>query len=86
MMPKQIEDLPIEYQKLFAELKAEKDAVEASAPDYVIEPTNEDVIDEYEQLDSVIEEEDGDDDDYDEDDENTYDMKRVSNEMRSMFD
>ena len=86
MMPKQIEDLPIEYQKLFAELKAEKDAVEASASDYVIEPTNEDVIDEYEQLDSVIEEEDGDDDGYDEDDENTYDMKRVSNEMRSMFD
>ena len=86
MMPKQIEDLPFEYQKLFAELKAEKDAVEASASDYVIEPTNEDVIDEYEQLDSVIEEEDGDDDDYDEDDENTYDMKRVSNEMRSMFD
>ena len=86
MMPKQIEDLPIEYQKLFAELKAEKDAVEASASDYVIEPTNEDVIDEYEQLDSVIEEEDGDDDDYDESDENTYDMKRVSNEMRSMFD
>ena len=86
MMPKQIEDLPFEYQKLFAELKAEKDAVEASASDYVIEPTNEDVIDEYEQLDSVIEEEDGDDDGYDEDDENTYDMKRVSNEMRSMFD
>jgi hypothetical protein len=86
MMPKQIEDLPFEYQKLFAELKAEKDAVEASASDYVIEPTNEDVIDEYEQLDSVIEEEDGDDDDYDESDENTYDMKRVSNEMRSMFD
>jgi len=52
----------------------------------VIEPTNEDVIDEYEQLDSVIEEEDGDDDDYDESDENTYDMKRVSKEMRSMFD
>ena len=85
-MPKQIEDLPIEYQKLFAELKAEKDAVEASASDYVIEPTNEDVIDEYEQLDSVIEEEDGGDDGYDEDDENTYDMKRVSKEMRSMFD
>ena len=85
-MPKQIEDLPIEYQKLFAELKAEKDAVEASASDYVIAPINEDVIDEYEQLDSVIEEEDGDDDDYDESDENTYDMKRVSKEMRSMFD
>ena len=86
MIPRQIEDLPFQYQQLFAELKAEKDAVEASASDYVIEPTNEDVIDEYEQLDSVIEEEDGDDDDYDESDENTYDMKRVSNEMRSMFD
>jgi hypothetical protein len=86
MIPRQIEDLPFQYQQLFAELKAEKDAVEASASDYVIEPTNEDVIDEYEQLDSVIEEEDGDDDGYDEDDENTYDMKRVSNEMRSMFD
>lgn len=86
MIPRQIEDLPFQYQQLFAELKAEKDAVEASASDYVIASTNEDVIDEYEQLDSVIEEEDGDDDGYDEDDENTYDMKRVSNEMRSMFD
>ena len=85
-MPKQIEDLPLEYQQLFAELKAEKDAVEASASDYVSEPTNEDVDEEYEQLDSVLEEEDGDDDEYDEDDENTYDMKRVSKEMRSMFD
>ena len=85
-MPKQIEDLPLEYQQLFAELKAEKDAVEASASDYVSEPTSKDVDEEYEQLDSVLEEEDGDDDEYDEDDENTYDMKRVSKEMRSMFD
>ena len=84
-MPKQIKDLPLEYQQLFAELKAEKDAVEASASDYVAEPTKEDVDEEYEQLDSVLEEEDG-DDDYDEDDENTYDMKHVSKEMRSMFD
>jgi len=83
-MPKQIKDLPLEYQQLFAELKAEKDAVEASASHYVVEPTKEDVDEEYEQLDSVLEEED--EDDYDEDDENTYDMKHVSKEMRSMFD
>ena len=83
-MPKQIKDLPLEYQQLFAELKAEKDAVEASASDYVVQPTKEDVAEEHEQLDSVLEEED--ESDYDEDDENTYDMKCISKEMRSMFD
>jgi len=84
MGPKGIEDLPLEYQQLFAELKAEKDAVEASASDYVVQPTKEDVDEEHEQLDSVLEEED--ESDYDEDDENTYDMKCVSKEMREMFD
>lgn len=84
MKPKGIEDLPLEYQQLFAELKAEKDAVEAAAADYVVEPTKEDVDEEHEQLESVTEEED--EDDYDEDDENTYDMKCISKEMRSMFD
>ena len=69
---------------MFAELKAEKDAEEGAAADYVVEPTKEDVDEEYEQLDSVLEEED--ESDYDEDDENTYDMKLVSKEMRSMFD
>jgi hypothetical protein len=83
-MPKQIKDLPLEYQQLFAELKAEKDAMEASASDYVVQPTKKDVDEEHEQLDSVLEEED--ESDYDEDDENTYDMKCVSKEMRSMFD
>ena len=84
-MPKRIEDLPIAYQKLFAELKAEKDVEEGIAADYVIEPTREDVEEEFEQLESVIEEED-EQDEYDEYDENTYDMKCVSKEMREMFD
>ncbi len=85
MGPKGIEDLPLAYQQLFAELKAEKDADEGSATDYVVEPSKEDVEEEFEQLDSVLEEEDA-QDDYDEYDENTYDMKCVSKEMRSMFD
>ena len=86
MIPRQIEDLPLEYQMLFAELKAEKDAVEAASLDYVTQPTiDEDCDEEHEQLDSVLEEEDA-QDDYDEYDENTYDMKCVSKEMRSMFD
>jgi hypothetical protein len=85
-MQKQIKDLPPEYQQLFVELKTEKDVVEASASDYVSETTSKDVDEEYEQLDSILEADDGDDDEYDENDENTYDMKHVSTEMRSMFD
>ena len=50
-MQKQIEDLPIAFQSLFAELKAEKDVEEGSATDYVIQPTKKDVQEEYEQLD-----------------------------------
>ena len=80
MLPKQIEDLPLSLQKLFVELKAEKDAEEGSATDYVIQPTEKDVQEEYEQLDSVLEEED--ELDYDEYDENTYDMNAVSPYMR----
>ena len=82
-MPKRIEDLPIAYQKLFAELKAEKDVEEGSATDYVIQPTKKDVQEEYERLDSVLEEED--EVDYDEYDENTYDMGAVSPYMREAF-
>ena len=82
-MPKRIEDLPIAYQKLFAELKAEKDVEEGSATDYVTQPTKKDVQEEYEQLDSVLEEED--EVDYDEYDENTYDMGAVSPYMREAF-
>ena len=82
-MPKQIKDLPLEYQQLFAELKAEKDAEEGSATDYVVQPTKKDEQEEYEQLDSVLEEEEG--VDYDESDENTYDMNAVSHYMRDAF-
>jgi len=82
-MQKQIKDLPLEYQQLFAELKTEKDVVEASSTDYVVHPTKKDVHEEYEQLDSVLEEDDG--DDYDEMDENTYDMGAVSPYMRDAF-
>jgi hypothetical protein len=82
-MTKQIEDLPLSLQKLFAELKAEKDAEEGSATDYVIQPTKKDVQEEYEQLDSVVEEEG--ECEYDEYDENTYDMGAVSPYMREAF-
>tara|TARA_B100002019_G_scaffold166350_1_gene143798 strand:- start:1025 stop:1315 length:291 start_codon:yes stop_codon:yes gene_type:complete len=83
-MIKQIKDLPLSFQQLYAELKAEKDAEEGSATDYVIQPTKKDVEEEFEQLESVIEDEDQ--SDYDEYDENTYDMNAVSPYMREAFD
>lgn len=82
-MQKQIKDLPIAFQSLFAELKAEKDIEEGSATDYVIQPTKKDVQEEYEQLDTVLEDEN--EADYDEYDENTYDMNAVSPYMRDAF-
>ena len=82
-MQKQIKDLPLAFQSLFAELKAEKDAEEGSATDYVIQPTKKDVQEEYEQLDTVLEDEN--EADYDEYDENTYDMNAVSPYMRDAF-
>jgi len=82
-MQKQIKDLPLAFQSLFAELKAEKDVEEGSATDYVIQPTKKDVQEEYEQLDTVLEDEN--EADYDEYDENTYDMNAVSPYMRDAF-
>jgi hypothetical protein len=82
-MQKQIKDLPIAFQSLFVELKAEKDAEEASTTDYVVQPTKKDIEDEFEQLDSVLCDEEG--EDYDEYDENTYDMNAVSPYMRDAF-
>tara|TARA_B100000900_G_scaffold384610_1_gene373564 strand:- start:26 stop:325 length:300 start_codon:yes stop_codon:yes gene_type:complete len=82
-MQKQIKDLPLAFQSLFAELKAEKDTEEGSATDYVIQPTKKDVQEEYEQLDTVLEDEN--EADYDEYDENTYDMNAVSPYMRDAF-
>tara|TARA_B100002019_G_scaffold64374_1_gene55179 strand:+ start:1148 stop:1438 length:291 start_codon:yes stop_codon:yes gene_type:complete len=82
-MPRAIKDLPESFQSLFYELKAEHDALEASASDYVIHPTKHDIQDEYERLDSVLEEED--EQEYDEYDENTYDMSAVSSVMRNAF-
>ena len=82
-MQKQIEDLPIAFQSLFAELKAEKDIQEGSATDYVIQTTKKDVQEEYEQLDTVLEDEN--EADYDEYDENTYDMNAVSPYMKDAF-
>lgn len=82
-MQKQIKDLPLAFQSLFAELKAEKDIEEGSATDYVIQPTKKDVQEEYEQLDTVLEDEN--EADYDEYDENTYDMNAVSPYMRDAF-
>ena len=47
-------------------------------------PNKEDVQDEYERLESVIEEEG--ESEYDEYDENTYDMTAISPYMRDAFD
>ena len=82
-MPRAIKDLPKSFQSLFHELKAEQDALEASSADYVTHPTKQDIQDEFERLDSVIEEED--EQDFDEYDENTYDMDAVSPIMRNAF-
>ena len=55
-MQTQIDHLPFAYQKLLAEFKAEKDALEASELDYVKHPVSNDKH-EFEQLDSVIDSE-----------------------------
>ena len=83
-MIKNIKDLPLSYQNLLAELKVEKDVEEGIATDYVVQPNKEDVQDEYERLESVIEEEG--ESEYDEYDENTYDMTAISPYMRDAFD
>lgn len=82
-MQKQIEDLPVAFQSLFAELKAEKDIEEGSMTDYVVQPTKADEQEEYEQLDSVLEDEN--ESDYDEYDENTFDMNAISPYMKNAF-
>jgi hypothetical protein len=84
-MQKQIKDLPFAFQSLFAELKAEKDAEEASKLDYVSYPVNKNKLNDHEQLD-IVHESENQDDEYDEYDENTYDMNCVSPYMREMFD
>ena len=63
---------------------SEKDVEEGIATDYVVPPNKEDVQDEYERLESVIEEEG--ESEYDEYDENTYDMTAISPYMRDAFD
>lgn len=83
-MIKNIKDLPLSYQNLLAEFQAEKDIEEGIATDYVVQPNKEDVQDEYERLESVIEEEG--ESEYDEYDENTYDMTAISPYMRDAFD
>ena len=82
-MQKQIEDLPLPLQSLFVEFKAEMDAEKASANDYATQPKAKDIEEDFEQLDSVLCEEDA--EDYDEYDENTYDMSAVSPYMREAF-
>jgi hypothetical protein len=83
-MIKNIKDLPLSYQNLLAEFQVEKDVEEGIATDYVVQPNKEDVQDEYERLESVIEEEG--ESEYDEYDENTYDMTAISPYMRDAFD
>jgi len=83
-MIKNIKDLPLSYQNLLAEFQVEKDVEEGIATDYVVQPNKEDVQDEYERLESVIEEEG--ESEYDENDENTYDMTAISPYMRDAFD
>ena len=66
---KNIEDLPIELQRLYTEIKSETDAIQASKLDYV--ETKKNILDNTETLDYL---EQDDDQDFDEYDENTFDM------------
>lgn len=84
-MQTDIDDLPISLQKLFYEVKAEQDAIEASKNDYVEISKEKYEPDQFEKLDDVINEENA-DDQYDEYDENTYDMNCLSSAMREVFD
>ena len=77
---KRIDDLPLNLQKLFVEMKTEKDAIEASESDYC---KTKNVLDESDPLDVL---DDDQQDDYDEYDENTFDMNCVSPQLRDIFD
>lgn len=78
---KNIEDLPIELQRLYTEIKSENDAIQASKLDYV--ETKKNILDNTETLDYL---EQDDDQDFDEYDENTFDMNVISPGMREIFD
>lgn len=78
---KNIEDLPIELQRLYTEIKSETDAIQASKLDYV--ETKKNILDNTETLDYL---EQDDDQDFDEYDENTFDMNVISPCMREIFD
>ena len=78
---KNIEDLPIELQRLYTEIKSENDAIQASKLDYV--ETKKNILDNTETLDNL---EQDDDQDFDEYDENTFDMNVISPCMREVFD
>lgn len=77
---KRIDDLPLHLQKLYVEMKTEKDAIESSEADYC---KTKNVLDESYTLDVL---EDDQQDDYDEYDENTFDMSCVSPQLRDIFD
>jgi len=78
---KNIEDLPIELQRLYTEIKSENDAIQASKLDYVEIKKN--ILDNTETLDYL---EQDNDQDFDEYDENTFDMNVISPSMREIFD
>ena len=77
---KRIDDLPLHLQKLYVEMKTEKDAIAASELDYC---KVKNVLDESDTLNVL---EDDQQDDYDEYDENTFDMSCVSPQLRDIFD
>jgi hypothetical protein len=84
-MHRRINQLPPEFQLIYEEFKLQKDIEDAIKQESVkTYPTNDEVMEEYQQLDSVIEEEN--ESDYDEHDENTYDMNAVSCYMKDAFD
>ncbi len=84
-MQTSVDNLPISLQKLFYEVKAEQDAIEASKNDYVEIAKEKFEPDKFEELDDVINAENA-DDDFDEYDENTFDMNCLSSAMREVFD
>lgn len=77
--------LPPEFQLIYEEFKLQKDIEDILKQESIkTYPTNDEVTEEYQQLDSVIEEEN--ESEYDEYDENTYDMNAVSCYMKDAFD
>ena len=83
-MQKRIEDLPKKYQELYSEFSLEKDIDEGLRSEIIIYPTNFDIDDSiFDSLESVETSED--ESEYDDNDENTFDLRCVSPNLKRVF-